>query len=321
MQIRFEQGVSTSNRKESEAHSLNSRLSLEHLSIFTSAARNGSFAAAARQHQKSISSISNAISCMEIDLGIALFDRSGYRAVLTEAGKQILKQANKIIHNVQHMEQIAESHANNRSQTMRILVDACIPYAQFHQQICQFRQSQPTIEVEILVKSILDCIKLWSASSDLIYIGRRIKNCREIKSRIEIKLAKMSFLPVVSKGHPLAKEHSPLQDCSLNEWPQVILQHRLVGEALFFTGQDMCYVDGIHICRDLIQTGKFWGYLPDHLVDLQTMHVLQIDGFCIPEHDIYMQSSHTEDQRNLAEELLEYFAKSNHPQRQTLKRA
>ena len=60
--------------------------SLEHFKALLATAETGSFSAAARRLGKAQSVVSAAIANLEIDLGLALFDRSGRYPVLTEAG-------------------------------------------------------------------------------------------------------------------------------------------------------------------------------------------------------------------------------------------
>ena len=60
----------------------------EALTAFVEAAASGSFSAAARRMRKSQSTISTAISNLETDLGLTLFDRSTRQPTLTAQGEQ-----------------------------------------------------------------------------------------------------------------------------------------------------------------------------------------------------------------------------------------
>ena len=68
-------------------------MTLKQLEAFYWAARCASFAIAAERLHLSISSLSKRIAELEESLGIALFDRSGHKAVLTDAGQRLLPQA------------------------------------------------------------------------------------------------------------------------------------------------------------------------------------------------------------------------------------
>lgn len=64
--------------------------SLKQLEAFWWAATCANFAAAAERLHLSVSSLSKRITELEAALGVTLFDRTGHRAVLTNAGKQLL---------------------------------------------------------------------------------------------------------------------------------------------------------------------------------------------------------------------------------------
>lgn len=71
--------------------------SLEQLNCFVTAAETGSFSAAARKLGKAQSAVSMAISNLEIDLNLELFQRSGRTPVLTDAGRALLETASSVL--------------------------------------------------------------------------------------------------------------------------------------------------------------------------------------------------------------------------------
>lgn len=68
-------------------------MTLKQLEAFYWAATCASFAVAAERLHITLSSLSKRINELEISLGRQLFDRSGHRAVTTEAGRQLLPRA------------------------------------------------------------------------------------------------------------------------------------------------------------------------------------------------------------------------------------
>ena len=61
--------------------------SIDQLECFINAAEAGSFSASGRRLGKAQSAISTALANLEIDLGVALFDRSGKYLELTPEGE------------------------------------------------------------------------------------------------------------------------------------------------------------------------------------------------------------------------------------------
>jgi DNA-binding transcriptional LysR family regulator len=62
------------------------RLSLEAIEVLDAIARKGSFAAAAESLFRVPSAVTYTVRKLEDDLGVSLFNRTGHRAELTEAG-------------------------------------------------------------------------------------------------------------------------------------------------------------------------------------------------------------------------------------------
>jgi len=72
-------------------------MEIRQLRSFQSVANLLSFNKAADRLNYAQSSISAQIQALEEELGLQLFDRLGRRVLLTEAGSQLLKYANKIL--------------------------------------------------------------------------------------------------------------------------------------------------------------------------------------------------------------------------------
>ena len=73
------------------------KLSLESLEVLDAIARKGSFAAAAESLFRVPSAVTYTVRKLEEDLGITLFNRSGHRAELTEAGAELLREGRNLL--------------------------------------------------------------------------------------------------------------------------------------------------------------------------------------------------------------------------------
>ena len=83
------------------------RYSPEALTAFVEAVACGSFSAAARRLRKSQSTVSTAISNLEADLGVTLFDRSARQPVLTPQGEQVLSYVKAILAASDRLDELA----------------------------------------------------------------------------------------------------------------------------------------------------------------------------------------------------------------------
>jgi DNA-binding transcriptional LysR family regulator len=65
-------------------------LTFDQIRVFLSVVDQGSFPKAAKSLKRAQSAVTYAIRKLEAEIGVQLFDRSGYRSVLTPAGRALL---------------------------------------------------------------------------------------------------------------------------------------------------------------------------------------------------------------------------------------
>jgi DNA-binding transcriptional LysR family regulator len=101
-------------------HSRQNQLKLSQLHMLIAVANHGSFREAALQLQMSQSAISHAISRLEEDLGVSLFSRGRYGAILTPVGEQIVDRARQILYLIDDIEKQADLSKGLRGGQVRI---------------------------------------------------------------------------------------------------------------------------------------------------------------------------------------------------------
>ena len=70
---------------------------LDNIQAFLDVHKAGTFSAAAKLHNVAVSSVSRQVDALEQSLGVALFQRSSRRLLLTDAGAQFLPRAQLIV--------------------------------------------------------------------------------------------------------------------------------------------------------------------------------------------------------------------------------
>ncbi|MCM2447944.1 HTH-type transcriptional activator AaeR [Rahnella sp. CG8] len=93
---------------------------LKRMSIFAQVVESGSFTAAARRLDMSVSAISQTISKLENDLQIKLLNRSTRSIGLTEAGKLYYQGCRKMLHDVREVHEQLYAFNNTPTGTLRI---------------------------------------------------------------------------------------------------------------------------------------------------------------------------------------------------------
>lgn len=106
-------------------------ITLEALTILDAIERRGSFSAAAAEFDRATSSLSYQMQKLEQDLDIMIFDRSGHKAILTEAGKLILERGRVILQATESMINEARLLANGWELDLTIAYDSIIPVTNF----------------------------------------------------------------------------------------------------------------------------------------------------------------------------------------------
>ena len=114
--------------------------------IFESAARLGSFRAAAEELNLSPSAISHAITRLERDLGVALFERATRHVTLTLAGQTLLSHASNAF---EELRRGVETISSNRAHLLRVHCAPSFAAQVLSPYLPDFLKENPGVEVRI----------------------------------------------------------------------------------------------------------------------------------------------------------------------------
>lgn len=123
---------------------------LDQLRQFVATADSGSFSAAARRLGKAQSAVSTAISLLEADLGLELFDRSRRNAQLTDAGELLLLEARELLRQAEALDNRARSLSSGNEARLAIALDEALPYAAISALLREISQRFPDLELTVL---------------------------------------------------------------------------------------------------------------------------------------------------------------------------
>ncbi len=100
---------------------------LEQLRALDAVVDSGSFAGAAKALGRATSAVSYAIRALETRLGLALFDRTGHRATLTDAGQVLLAEARRTLERARRMQHRAAQLREGWEPRLDVVVDGAVP--------------------------------------------------------------------------------------------------------------------------------------------------------------------------------------------------
>ena len=261
------------------------RLSLEALQVLDAIDRRGSFAAAATELHRVPSAITYSVRQLEEGLGIELFDRAGHRAVLTEAGRELLAEGRRLLLAAADLECRVQQVVRGWESELRIAVDTLIGLEKLFRTVGEFyaesRGTRLRISQEVL-GGVWDA--LASGRADLgIGASGDAPAGRNFTSR-RLGRAEMRF--VAAPFHPLCSEPQPLSVAAMREHRAVsiadtsrLLPPRTVG---LISGQDVLTVPSLEAKTAALVAGLGVGFVPRWIAEREaaagTLRILSIAG-------------------------------------------
>lgn len=243
-------------------------LSLDQFAVFVVVSEESSFAAAARRMRRAQSAITYAIQKLEAQTDTALFDRSGYRPQLTEAGRALLPQARRILNDVARYRVHAKAMAAGVEAEVRLLVPDVMPREMLVAALATFRSHFSFVQLRIRTGSGAQAMRLLDAGkADLAIVLEEIS----LPSWFERQPStRVQLVVVASPDHPLAGMPEPIIPEILAEHLQVVVASRPVDDERDDHGVvaiNRWYVTDYPTKHALLLAGLGWGSMPAHLVE------------------------------------------------------
>jgi DNA-binding transcriptional LysR family regulator len=241
------------------------KLSLEALQVLDAIDRKGSFAAAAEDLHRVPSAVTYSVRQLESALEIELFDRSGHRAVLTAAGRELLGQGRRLLQAAADLECRVQQVARGWESELRIAVDTVINAEKLLRTVGDFYDEQSGTRVK-LMHEVLGGVwdALASARADLgIGAAGEAPAGRNYATRT---LGRIEMVFVAAPFHAINREPQPLGDEAIQKYRAVsvadssrILAPRTVG---LLSGQDVLTVASMEDKAAAHIAGLGVGFLP-----------------------------------------------------------
>jgi DNA-binding transcriptional LysR family regulator len=185
------------------------RISLDALLVLDSIARNGSFAAAGEELHRVPSAITYTIQKLEQDLEVKLFDRTGHRAKLTDAGEELLREGRHLLRTATDLECRVKRVATGWETELRIAVDDIIPTERLFPLLKDFYREGSGTRIKLTAEILGGCWDaLMTGRTDLV-IGAPGEAPPEGSLSVE-PMGQFEFVFVAAPDHPLATASEPL---------------------------------------------------------------------------------------------------------------
>ena len=195
-------------------------VTLKQLRAFVAVARQGSFTVAAESLYITQSALSGLIKELEQTLGLRLFDRSTRRLQLSDTGRDLYPQIEKIL---QELEAVVDEVGNIkqlRQGLVRVAASQLLAATTLPVQMAQFRTRHPQVQLRLVDSPVETVVSRVFANEVDFGIGPERDPNSDI---IATRWFRLPFMAVLPPGHPLA-ERERLEWTDLAPYSLITLQ-------------------------------------------------------------------------------------------------
>jgi len=199
------------------------KLTLDALEVLDAIDRRGSFAAAAEELHRVPSAITYSVQQMEEALDVALFDRRGHRAKLTEAGREMLDEGRHLLRAAADLECRVQQVAKGWEAQLRIAVDTLIGMEKLYGIVAEFYEANTGTRLKFLHEVLGGTWDALASGRADLAIGAS-GDMPAGAAYTARPLGRVEMVLVAAPFHPLAREPAPVTEATL-------LRHRAVSVA------------------------------------------------------------------------------------------
>ncbi len=243
-------------------------LTPENIELIGAVHRAGSMAAAARELGVVPSALTYRIRQLEDALDVLLFDRSSRQARLTEAGKELLREGNRLLVELDAVANRVKRVATGWEPQLTLAVDSVISRSTVMELCEAFFALDPPTRLRIREEALSGTLEALTSGQADLAIGVALEPAHN-KSVHSKPLGALHFIYAVAPHHPLASAPEPVTDAML-------MPHRAVAVADsvqrgsgvtvgLLGGQDIFTVPGMPEKLEAQLRGLGGGFLPEYL--------------------------------------------------------
>ena len=227
----------------------------------------GGFALAARKLNRSQSTISYAISRLQEQLGVKLFEIHGRKAQLTEVGRGLLADAESHLAGFQEIEKRARLIASGGASEVRLSVDSIYPDDRLFEVLAAFSQKFPHVKPKLRQCTFLSADFEFSAHNAQLCITGVIT--RELFAR---PILVIEMIAVARRDHPLFAIRRRILRADLMQHTLVTIENAASGTLKHqprLLAQRLLPVGTIESAVAAVRSGLCFGWLPKYRIQAE----------------------------------------------------
>jgi DNA-binding transcriptional LysR family regulator len=242
-------------------------VSLDQLRAFIAAVDEGSFSAGARRLNRAQSAVSELVSNLEAQLGVALFDRSERYPKLTAAGVQLVADARSVVANVDLLKARAKGISRGLESELSAVVDVLFPIEAIAESAKEFRDRFPRTPLRLYVEALGGAYQpVIDGRCSLGVVGSLPTAPDSITLE---RLLGLPMIMVAAREHPLALINGVIPKTELAKHIQLVLTDRselTVGREFGVMSPLTWRLGDLFAKHAFLLKGLGWGGMPLHAV-------------------------------------------------------
>jgi DNA-binding transcriptional LysR family regulator len=242
----------------------------------------GSFKAASELLFKSQPSISVAIKKLEEEFQIQIFNRDGYRPVLTSTGRSFYEKSKLALFQMESLQALGSELAMGIEPEIKLGMDAICPGSLFYSKIKNFIEKNDKTNLHLSVDILNGTVEKLISGEIQFGIFNMLSLADQLHLFESVPLIEVEMIPVIGN----LNSRAPVKDIeSLKQVPQVIIHSTGTSNTSSFgilEGGRKWYVNDILTKKEILLAGLGWGAMPDHMIqdhlESGELQKIELDG-------------------------------------------
>ena len=243
------------------------KLDLDSIRVLQTIVEQGSFAAAAKKLHRAQSAISYQIKKLEEALNLDIFDRSEYRAVLTDEGQMILDEGIRLLAQARHIEELALQLNQEWEPSFEVVVDGILESKPIMASMKRLLQEDIPTKISLTMEYLGGVQYRFEKNQADLMLVKEFKNSTQLMSQ---PLPEVECLLCVGGQHPLG-ELAEVTIADLQQYVELSVhdsseQDDYDVEHMHFGGETMFYLSDFKSKKQALMQGIGFGWMPHYLV-------------------------------------------------------
>jgi DNA-binding transcriptional LysR family regulator len=255
-------------------------ITIDQLRVFYQVVEAGSFSAAARASHRAQSAITYAVQKLEEQLGTELFDRSGYRPRLSEAGRALLPRATRILEELAAFKSQARAISGGVEPELSLVVDPLYPARVVVDALAAFQREYSAVQLHVQVEALGAAVQaIVERRADL---GIALQFAADAADLQTSPMGEIELVPVAAPSHPLARHKGKIPFEAVRDELQLVLTDRSPltrGKDFSVFSVKTWRLADLGARHEMLRAGLGWGSMPRHMIaeDLAAGRLVKLD--------------------------------------------